>query len=225
MPNCWCCARRSRCCGGRTRSPDCTGPTAVIAARARLLPKLLRMNRLVTPETLLRWHRRLVRWRWTYPSRGGRPRIDARLAVPIEQMARENPGWGYRRIQGEHRRRSNYAARPRSARRRSHLAPDLKAPHPVPDMVTSIQESAARRSGPGVHAALPAGCGRLDMAQLACRAADVPSPRSPVRRAAMPAPAALSGHELMINGTAISRWATSGSVAPRRKSALQATLA
>jgi putative transposase len=95
----------------------------VIAARARLLPKLLRMNRLVTPETLLRWHRRLVRWRWTYPSRGGRPRIDARLAVPIEQMARENPGWGYRRIQGEHRRRSNYIARRQASVGKAALSP------------------------------------------------------------------------------------------------------
>jgi putative transposase len=67
----------------------------VIAALARLLPRPLRMCRLVTPDTLLRWHRRLVRWRWTYPHRGGRPPIDARLAVLIEQMARENPGWGY----------------------------------------------------------------------------------------------------------------------------------
>ena len=73
----------------------------VIAALARLLPRPLRMTRLVTPQALLRWHRRLVRWRWTYPHRGGRPPVDAGLAVLIEQMARENPGGGYRRIQGE----------------------------------------------------------------------------------------------------------------------------
>jgi putative transposase len=56
-------------------------------------PRPLRMNRLVTPETLLRWHRRLVRWRWTYPHRGGRPPADPRIAVLIEQLARENPGY------------------------------------------------------------------------------------------------------------------------------------
>jgi len=74
---------------------------AMLAALARLLPGPLRMSRLVTPDTLLRWHRRLVRWRWTYPHRGGRPPVDAKLVVLIEQMARENPGWGYKRIQGE----------------------------------------------------------------------------------------------------------------------------
>jgi putative transposase len=74
---------------------------AVLAALARLLPGAARMSRLVTPGTLLRWHQRLVRWRWTYPPRKGRPPVDARIAVLIEQMARENPGWGYQRIQGE----------------------------------------------------------------------------------------------------------------------------
>jgi putative transposase len=73
----------------------------VLAALARLLPRPLRMSRLVTPDTLLRWHRQLVRWRWTYPRCGGHPPIDARLTLLIEQMARENPGWGYKRIQGE----------------------------------------------------------------------------------------------------------------------------
>src|SRR5215813_4199602 len=67
---------------------------------ARLLPGPLRMGRLVTPDTLLRWRRRLSCWRWTYPQ-GGRPPVDAQLALLIEQMARESPDWGYKRIQGE----------------------------------------------------------------------------------------------------------------------------
>jgi putative transposase len=73
----------------------------VLAALTRLLPRPVRMKRLVTPDTLLGWHRRLVRWRWTYPHKGGRPSIDAKVAALIEQMARENPSWGYKRIQGE----------------------------------------------------------------------------------------------------------------------------
>lgn len=44
---------------------------AMLAALARLLPKPVRMNRLVTPDTLLRWHRRLIRWRCTYPTTAG----------------------------------------------------------------------------------------------------------------------------------------------------------
>jgi len=74
---------------------------ALLAAFTRLLPGPLRMSRLVTPDTLLRWHRRLIRWRQTYPHRGGRPPVDPQTVALIGQMARENPGWGYRRIQGE----------------------------------------------------------------------------------------------------------------------------
>ena len=74
---------------------------AVLAALARLLPRPLRLGRLVTPDTLLRWHQRMVRRHWTYPHHGGRPPVDVRVAMLIEQMARGNPGWGYKRIQGE----------------------------------------------------------------------------------------------------------------------------
>jgi len=65
----------------------------VMAALARLLAKPVRMTRLAAPDTLLRWHRRLIRWRWTYPRRGGRPPVDPRTVALIGQMARENPGY------------------------------------------------------------------------------------------------------------------------------------
>jgi transposase InsO family protein len=74
---------------------------AVIAALARLLPKGLRLHRLVTPETILRWHRRLVAAKWTYPHQVGRPPVDEAIAGLIEQMATDNHNWGYKRIQGE----------------------------------------------------------------------------------------------------------------------------
>jgi putative transposase len=74
---------------------------AVLAALTRLLPRALRAGRLVTPDTLLRWHHQLVRRHWTCPRKGGWPAVDAKVAVLIEQLARDNPRWGYKRIQGE----------------------------------------------------------------------------------------------------------------------------
>ena len=74
---------------------------AILAALIRLLPARLRMHRLVTPGTVLRWHRRLVTRKWTYPRRTGRPPVSAEIAALIERLATENHLWGYKRIQGE----------------------------------------------------------------------------------------------------------------------------
>ena len=63
---------------------------AVFAALIRRLPTRLRDHRLVTPGTILRWHRRLVRRRWTYPNRPGRPPMNDVITALVERMAREN---------------------------------------------------------------------------------------------------------------------------------------
>jgi transposase InsO family protein len=75
---------------------------ALLAAISRALPRAHWSCFLVTPETLLRWHRRLVAGAWTYPNRGpGRPPLDEDLQALIIRLAKENPRWGYQRIQGE----------------------------------------------------------------------------------------------------------------------------
>ena len=107
---------------------------ALLAAAARHLPSSARSARLVTPRTLLRWHRALVRRKWREPpDRRGRPPRASRSAGLVLRLARENPRWGHRRISGE-LAKLGFRVSPSTVRRllvRSGLGP------------------APRRSGPG----------------------------------------------------------------------------
>jgi len=74
----------------------------LLSALARLLPRQRWGSFIVTPQTLLRWHRELVRRKWTYKKDGGgRPPTDPKIAALIVEMAKDNPHWGYMRIKGE----------------------------------------------------------------------------------------------------------------------------
>jgi transposase len=75
---------------------------ALLAAAAFHLPRPLRDSRLVTPRTLFRWHRALVRRKWRQSAgRRGRPPLSVEVRELVLRLARENPRWGHRRICGE----------------------------------------------------------------------------------------------------------------------------
>ena len=75
---------------------------ALLTALSRALPRARWSCFFVKPETLLRWHRRLIAGAWTYPHlASGRPQLDADIQQLIIRLASENPRWGYQRIQGE----------------------------------------------------------------------------------------------------------------------------
>jgi len=88
--------------GGRIRFTD--AQRALLARKARALSRreLLELDPVVSPDTLMRWYRRLVAQKSNYASgRGvGRPGIMREITELIVQMATENPSWGYTRIQG-----------------------------------------------------------------------------------------------------------------------------
>jgi putative transposase len=109
---------------------------AFLAALTRILSPSQRRGLIVTPQTLLRWHRELVRRRWTQPRESpGRPPVERRVRELVLRLARENPRWGYPRIAGE-LRKLGLRISPSTVRRLL-LAAGLK--------------SAPRRAGPSWH--------------------------------------------------------------------------
>ena len=84
------------------RPPLKPADRAILAAFSRVVPRPA-LGGLVEPETILAWHRHLVRRKWAvFGRRGvGRPRLEPQLRDLILRMARENPGWGCVRIRGE----------------------------------------------------------------------------------------------------------------------------
>jgi hypothetical protein len=82
----------------RLEEPD----RVFLAAASRLLGRTSRRSFFVRPDTLLGWHRQLVRRRWTYSGRRpGRPAVTEEIRELVLRLARENPRWGYQRIVGE----------------------------------------------------------------------------------------------------------------------------
>src|SRR6266568_865821 len=124
---------------------------AVIAALARLLPRHLRVHRIVTPGTLLTWHRRIVKNKRTYRGTTGRPPVPEKIRQLVRQLARQNPQWatGASRASSSawvpHRRRNDP---PDPGRGRAHA----RTPAGIPDLA-AVPGLPGRRD-PGVR--LPA---------------------------------------------------------------------
>jgi len=121
----------SSCCGTRCACSSALALAVLTAAPARLTAgprsQFDQYLLLFKPDTILRWHRELVRCTWTYRRRnwGGRPAIQAEIEALILRLARENARWGHRRIQGELRKLGHAisASTVRAALRRQRVPP------------------------------------------------------------------------------------------------------
>ena len=93
---------KERLRGKRIRFTDAERVLLARKAKAVGRKSLLKLDALVSPVTLMRWHRRLVAQKWDFSKRRGpgRPGIMREISQLIVRMAQENPGWGYTRIQG-----------------------------------------------------------------------------------------------------------------------------
>src|SRR5450631_3085896 len=93
---------KDRLRGRRIRFTD--AERALLARKAKAVGRraLLELDTIVSPDTLLRWHQRLVAQKWNFAERRGvgRPGIMGHISELIVRMAQENRGWGYTRIQG-----------------------------------------------------------------------------------------------------------------------------
>ena len=85
----------------RHRPPITAVDRMFLAAASRLLPRVQWRSFIVTPATLLRWHRRLIAKRWAYAAPVGRPPLRRETRALVLRLARENPRWVYPRIVGE----------------------------------------------------------------------------------------------------------------------------
>ena len=92
---------KAQLCGRRLRLTDAQRRRVASRGHARGRAVLAQVATLVTPDTILRWHRQLIGRKWTTTRHGvGRPGVLAEIRQLTVRMARENPTWGYRRMQG-----------------------------------------------------------------------------------------------------------------------------
>jgi len=88
-----CCGISPQCCAGSSG----VLPWNLLAALSRFLPRRRWNAFVVTPATVLRWHRELLARKWTYPlKRPGRPPVRAEIRQVVLRLATENPSWGHR---------------------------------------------------------------------------------------------------------------------------------